>query len=173
MKNRIAAQTARDRKKAKMGYLEETMNELETENDTLHMENRELREETEALKKEKASLKRELEEAKREAEELRKKAEGVPSVALGSAASINAPLQRDQATASNRFPLLFTLLTTILRISSNTSRKDPNASSDRNTLRELDLNNNINLEKLSEDLTSEELSRLLMEWKETRKKWRS
>ncbi|XP_038844452.1 LOW QUALITY PROTEIN: X-box-binding protein 1 [Salvelinus namaycush] len=43
LKNRVAAQTARDRKKAKMGELEEQVLVLELENQKLHVENRLLR----------------------------------------------------------------------------------------------------------------------------------
>ncbi|XP_064867801.1 LOW QUALITY PROTEIN: X-box-binding protein 1 [Oncorhynchus nerka] len=43
LKNRVAAQTARDRKKAKMGELEEQVLVMELENQKLHIENRLLR----------------------------------------------------------------------------------------------------------------------------------
>ncbi|XP_035642192.1 LOW QUALITY PROTEIN: X-box-binding protein 1 [Oncorhynchus keta] len=43
LKNRVAAQTARDRKKAKMGELEEQVLVMELENQKLHVENRLLR----------------------------------------------------------------------------------------------------------------------------------
>ncbi|XDV21310.1 hypothetical protein PO909_026425 [Leuciscus waleckii] len=49
LKNRVAAQTARDRKKAKMGELEQQVLELELENQKLHVENRLLLEKTSDL----------------------------------------------------------------------------------------------------------------------------
>ncbi|XP_039515768.1 LOW QUALITY PROTEIN: X-box-binding protein 1 [Pimephales promelas] len=49
LKNRVAAQTARDRKKAKMGELEQQVLELELENQKLHLENRLLLEKTSDL----------------------------------------------------------------------------------------------------------------------------
>ncbi|XP_061759894.1 LOW QUALITY PROTEIN: X-box-binding protein 1 [Nerophis ophidion] len=60
LKNRVAAQTARDRKKAKMGELEQQVLELELENQKLHIENRLLREKTSGLLSENDELKQRL-----------------------------------------------------------------------------------------------------------------
>ncbi|XP_038149330.1 LOW QUALITY PROTEIN: X-box-binding protein 1 [Cyprinodon tularosa] len=60
LKNRVAAQTARDRKKAKMGELEQQVVELELENQKLHIENRMLREKTNGLLTENEELRQRL-----------------------------------------------------------------------------------------------------------------
>ncbi|PWA17041.1 hypothetical protein CCH79_00013289, partial [Gambusia affinis] len=60
LKNRVAAQTARDRKKAKMGELEQQVIELELENQKLHIENRMLREKTSGLLTENEELRQRL-----------------------------------------------------------------------------------------------------------------
>ncbi|XP_077416815.1 LOW QUALITY PROTEIN: X-box-binding protein 1 [Vanacampus margaritifer] len=57
LKNRVAAQTARDRKKAKMGELEQQVLELELENQKLHIENRLFREKNHSLLTENDELK--------------------------------------------------------------------------------------------------------------------
>ncbi|XP_035513991.1 LOW QUALITY PROTEIN: X-box-binding protein 1 [Morone saxatilis] len=60
LKNRVAAQTARDRKKAKMGELEQQVLELELENQKLYIENRLLREKTSGLLTENEELRQRL-----------------------------------------------------------------------------------------------------------------
>ncbi|KAL7392478.1 hypothetical protein ABVT39_025310 [Epinephelus coioides] len=60
LKNRVAAQTARDRKKAKMGELEQQVLELELENQKLHIENRLLREKSTGLMTENEELRQRL-----------------------------------------------------------------------------------------------------------------
>ncbi|XP_054466762.1 LOW QUALITY PROTEIN: X-box-binding protein 1 [Anoplopoma fimbria] len=60
LKNRVAAQTARDRKKAKMGELEQQVLELELENQKLHIENRLLREKSSGLLTENEELRQRL-----------------------------------------------------------------------------------------------------------------
>ncbi|XP_075881791.1 LOW QUALITY PROTEIN: X-box-binding protein 1 [Nelusetta ayraudi] len=60
LKNRVAAQTARDRKKAKMGELEQQVLELEQENQKLHIENRLLREKAGSLLAENQELRQRL-----------------------------------------------------------------------------------------------------------------
>ncbi|KAM6931315.1 X-box-binding protein 1 [Xenentodon cancila] len=60
LKNRVAAQTARDRKKAKMGELEQQVIELELENQKLHIENRLLREKSNGLLTENEELRQRL-----------------------------------------------------------------------------------------------------------------
>ncbi|XP_013921367.1 PREDICTED: LOW QUALITY PROTEIN: X-box-binding protein 1 [Thamnophis sirtalis] len=56
LKNRVAAQSARDRKKARMGELERQAVELETENQRLLAENRRLRERAHSLARENHDL---------------------------------------------------------------------------------------------------------------------
>ncbi|XP_067084173.1 X-box-binding protein 1 [Osmerus mordax] len=60
LKNRVAAQTARDRKKAKMGELEQQVLDLEIENEKLHIENELLREKTCDLMSENEELRQRL-----------------------------------------------------------------------------------------------------------------
>ncbi|XP_048857434.1 LOW QUALITY PROTEIN: X-box-binding protein 1 [Brienomyrus brachyistius] len=60
LKNRVAAQTARDRKKAKMGELEQQVLEMELENQKLHIENQMLREKTDGLLTENEELRQRL-----------------------------------------------------------------------------------------------------------------
>lgn len=60
LKNRVAAQTARDRKKARMSELEQQVVELELENQKLHIENRLLREKTKDLVTENKELRNRL-----------------------------------------------------------------------------------------------------------------
>ncbi|KAF5906371.1 X-box-binding protein 1, partial [Clarias magur] len=60
LKNRVAAQTARDRKKAKMGELEQQVLELEHENQKLHLENQVLRDRTSELMNENVELRQRL-----------------------------------------------------------------------------------------------------------------
>ncbi|XP_062873926.1 LOW QUALITY PROTEIN: X-box-binding protein 1 [Trichomycterus rosablanca] len=60
LKNRVAAQTARDRKKAKMGELEQQVLELELENQKLHLENQMLQDRTGDLLNENEELRQRL-----------------------------------------------------------------------------------------------------------------
>lgn len=60
LKNREAAQTSRDRKKARLEQLEETVKRLQEENDVLHEEVRSLKNDRESLTKENSELREEL-----------------------------------------------------------------------------------------------------------------
>ncbi|GCB73880.1 hypothetical protein scyTo_0002962 [Scyliorhinus torazame] len=60
LKNRVAAQTARDRKKARMSELEEQVLEMESENQKLQIENRLLHEKTHSLLSENRELRQRL-----------------------------------------------------------------------------------------------------------------
>ncbi|XP_063310242.1 LOW QUALITY PROTEIN: X-box-binding protein 1 [Pelobates fuscus] len=74
LKNRVAAQTARDRKKARMGELEQQVLDLEIENEKLLIENKLLREKSHGLVAENQELRQRLGlgalEVKQEKEEL-------------------------------------------------------------------------------------------------------
>uniref|UniRef100_A0A1B6M315 X-box-binding protein 1 n=1 Tax=Graphocephala atropunctata TaxID=36148 RepID=A0A1B6M315_9HEMI len=60
LKNREAAQTSRDRKKARLEELEASVVELQNENDSLHEEVRSLRDDKESLQRENARLTEEV-----------------------------------------------------------------------------------------------------------------
>lgn len=112
LKNRIAAQTARDRKKARMANLEETTTDLQADNDALIVENEALRQQNADLAAENARLRAALETGG---------GSGDSGETLGSAASISAPLQWEQVSTSA--PALLSLLATLLSLSSpNSSR---------------------------------------------------
>ncbi|KAM7326086.1 hypothetical protein ACRRTK_014564 [Alexandromys fortis] len=100
LKNRVAAQTARDRKKARMSELEQQVVDLEEENQKLLLENQLLREKTHGLVIENQELRTRLGMealASEEAPETESKGNGVRPVA-GSAESaalrLRAPLQQ-------------------------------------------------------------------------------
>ncbi|MEJ1274423.1 X-box binding protein 1 [Cricetulus griseus] len=100
LKNRVAAQTARDRKKARMSELEQQVVDLEEENQKLLLENQLLREKTHGLVIENQELRTRLGMdvlTTEEAPETESKGNGVRPVA-GSAESaalrLRAPLQQ-------------------------------------------------------------------------------
>ncbi|KAL4681668.1 hypothetical protein H8959_007145 [Pygathrix nigripes] len=104
LKNRVAAQTARDRKKARMSELEQQVVDLEEENQKLLLENQLLREKTHGLVVENQELRQRLGmDALVAEEEAEAKGNGVRPVA-GSAESaalrLRAPLQQVQAQLS-------------------------------------------------------------------------
>nr|BAB13793.1 tax-responsive element-binding protein 5 [Mus musculus] len=119
LKNRVAAQTARDRKKARMSELEQQVVDLEEENHKLQLENQLLREKTHGLVVENQELRTRLGMDTLdpdEVPEVEAKGSGVRLVA-GSAESaalrLCAPLQQVQAQLSppqNIFPWTLTLL---------------------------------------------------------------
>lgn len=103
LKNRIAAQTARDRKKAKMSDLEVTLEQLRKENRSLHSENRGLKERSSQLTVENQRLMKELQQLKALKEMMTGAAEAVqpiarPGGAVEPAAFINASLPQKQAS---------------------------------------------------------------------------
>ncbi|KAF7464483.1 Hypothetical predicted protein [Marmota monax] len=118
LKNRVAAQTARDRKKARMSELEQQVVDLEEENQKLLLENQLLREKTHGLVIENQELRLRLGmDALVAEEETEAKGNGVRPVA-GSAESaalrLRAPLQQVQAQLSspqNISPWILTVLT--------------------------------------------------------------
>ncbi|KAK2121322.1 hypothetical protein P7K49_002708 [Saguinus oedipus] len=104
LKNRVAAQTARDRKKARMSELEQQVVDLEEENQKLLLENQLLREKTHGLVVENQELRQRLGmDALVAEEEAEAKGNGMRPV-TGSAESavlrLRAPLQQVQAQLS-------------------------------------------------------------------------
>ncbi|XP_062398473.1 LOW QUALITY PROTEIN: X-box-binding protein 1 [Sardina pilchardus] len=89
LKNRVAAQTARDRKKAKMGELEQQVLELELENQQLNLENRLLRDKTCDLITENEELRQRLglDTLEDEKEQVQVLESSVSSVGLGIGSS--------------------------------------------------------------------------------------
>ncbi|XP_041956914.1 LOW QUALITY PROTEIN: X-box-binding protein 1 [Alosa sapidissima] len=87
LKNRVAAQTARDRKKAKMGELEQQVLELELENQQLNLENRLLREKTSDLITENEELRQRLGLDTLEVEKVQVLESNVSSMGLGIGSS--------------------------------------------------------------------------------------
>uniref|UniRef100_F7FX69 X-box-binding protein 1 n=1 Tax=Ornithorhynchus anatinus TaxID=9258 RepID=F7FX69_ORNAN len=104
LKNRVAAQTARDRKKARMSELEQQVVDLEEENQKLLIENQLLREKTHDLVMENQELRQRLgldalvteEEGESKVNEVRTVAGSAESAAL----RLRAPLQQVQAQLS-------------------------------------------------------------------------
>jgi FtsZ-binding cell division protein ZapB len=122
MKNRIAAQTARDRKKMKMSQLEEHIQQLEENNHDLADENEDLRYQNDQLRIDNEQIKKQQME----------KLEPVSSdVAFESAAFTNAPQPREQATSpphsqhsyARLLQLILQLLTQTCKPSSTTCSK--------------------------------------------------
>ncbi|XP_051888145.1 X-box-binding protein 1 [Pristis pectinata] len=109
LKNRVAAQTARDRKKARMSELEEQVSEMESENQKLQIENRLLHEKTHSLLSENQELRQrlgmEVLDTEKEKVLLQAKVDEI-SLATGSAESaalrLRVPLQQVQAQLSAR-----------------------------------------------------------------------
>lgn len=101
LKNRVAAQTARDRKKFRASKLEEAVRMLILENDKLREENKCLKKTCEKLKGQNVEL-QDLLSNNQEHEESCSETEvssssSMPSSSLGSAESIRGPQQREQA----------------------------------------------------------------------------
>uniref|UniRef100_A0A1I7W313 X-box-binding protein 1 n=1 Tax=Loa loa TaxID=7209 RepID=A0A1I7W313_LOALO len=99
LKNRVAAQTARDRKKYRANKLEEAVRMLILENGKLREENKCLKKTCEELKDQNIEL-QDLLNNNREHEKTCSETEvnsSMPSSSLGSAESIRGPQQREQA----------------------------------------------------------------------------
>ncbi|NXU59555.1 XBP1 protein, partial [Turnix velox] len=129
LKNRVAAQSARDRKKARMVELEQQVVELEEENQKLLLENRLLREKTCNLTLENQELRcrlglGELKTVKEEESESKKESEvdemrSVTGSAESAALSLRVPLQQVQAQPSPfLIPFMWILMAVTLQIQS-------------------------------------------------------
>ncbi|MEE6511123.1 hypothetical protein FKM82_017555 [Ascaphus truei] len=123
LKNRVAAQTARDRKKAKMGELEQQVVELEIENEKLLIENQILQEKTHVLVTENQALRQRLGldalemKEELESEVLIKSRRDEIRLVTGSAESaalrLCAPLQQEQAQKSPSLTMSTWILTAL------------------------------------------------------------
>jgi len=175
-KNRVAAQTARDRKKLKTNSLEDTVQQLNDDNQQLLAENARLRQRMNQLSAENARLKKTAERSEHEDEKPPKidnMARGRSSDAFGSAASINAPLQWDQASrlsSQSLLALLMACLTSICKESSTTCSAERNSS----TLRALNLMRSVMSSEKGQNsrrpLTQTQLETLLEVWKAWRRR---
>ncbi|XP_067911292.1 X-box-binding protein 1 [Heterodontus francisci] len=120
LKNRVAAQTARDRKKARMSELEEQVLEMESENQKLQIENRLLHEKTHSLLSENRELRQRLGmeslDPEKEKVLLQARVDEI-SLAAGSAESaalrLSVPLQQVQAQLSASLTISTWILTAI------------------------------------------------------------
>jgi len=176
LKNRVAAQTARDRKKLRTNTLEESLEHLSTENQQLLAENARLKQRLSQLSAENTRLKRSTERVDSEDEKPPKidnMAGGRSSDAFGSAASINAPLQWDQASrlpTQRLLALLMAYLTSICKESSTTCSAEPNST----TLRALNLIRSAQMssteQKTRRPLTQTQIQTLMEAWKALRRK---
>lgn len=114
LKNRVAAQTARDRKKYRASKLEEAVRMLILENGKLREENKCLKKTCEELKDQNVELQdllsnnQEREESCSETEvsSSSNSSSSMPSSSLGSAESIHGPQQREQAMMMRSLPIL-------------------------------------------------------------------
>ncbi|VDM47618.1 unnamed protein product [Toxocara canis] len=110
LKNRVAAQTARDRKKIRTSKLEEAVRKLIDENKALREENIRINAICDELKQRNAELEKSLKE--HEEGDSSGTSPCIKQSSLGSAASIRGPQQREQAIAT--MPALILLLLSFL-----------------------------------------------------------
>nr|AAI10724.1 Xbp1 protein [Xenopus laevis] len=125
LKNRVAAQTARDRKKARMSELEQQVIDLEMENEKLLIENQILREKSHGLLTENQELRQRLglstlelkKEEEEESQELNQSRKDKVRPETGSAESaalrLCAPLQQEQAQMSLNLTVSTWILTAL------------------------------------------------------------
>jgi len=149
LKNRIAAQTARDRKKALMSELEETCRRLEEENDALLNENSKLKQNQCTLAEENTKLKKLLEDQQQKQGLANKivtdQDNGRSTLAIEPAEFINDPLPKEQAKAE--WALTWLAAFALIQICSKFCDKSlPDAEKMRVQLEELKENRSITLE---------------------------
>lgn len=137
LKNRVAAQTARDRKKAQMGDLEIKISKLESENKKLYTENKKLKTTSSSLMEENTALKERLGQVSSPS--------GVSSVCVRKpepprSAAPADPLPKEQIRALSHaltmhyaaFSLMLSLMFCL--VCSNSSMKNQSASHKRKQL---------------------------------------
>ena len=109
LKNRVAAQTARDRKKQRMTELEEALAELQAENAKLAAENDALRQSSGKLMQENGRLKQRLEMPTSEG------ASGNTSSVESEPAVLNTPLPQEQTRTAFQLASYCVTLFALLR----------------------------------------------------------
>jgi hypothetical protein len=184
MKNRIAAQTARDRKKAHMGDLEDRIRRLEAENATLKAENVQLKMKSGKLNEENGRLKIELDENEMSqivSYDQRQQHTNVADIGiqqsvevLGSAASINVPQQKEQTTPMWILNWLLVALTAMTSSNScNNSSETAETICKTEALSVIEIRNrikNLPISNAGKTVLLSKLTELLNMWKATRKK---
>jgi len=110
LKNRVAAQTARDRKKQRMTELEEALASLQAENDRLVDENSSLRQSSGHLMKENSRLRQRLEVPSPEVA-----AGGKPSVVKSEPAVLDTPLPQELTRTEFHLPTYCVMFLALLR----------------------------------------------------------
>uniref|UniRef100_A0A0N5AI57 X-box-binding protein 1 n=1 Tax=Syphacia muris TaxID=451379 RepID=A0A0N5AI57_9BILA len=120
LKNRVAAQTARDRKKIRTTKLEEAVRKLVAENELLRAENKRINSVCDQLKIENSELKNALAVKQQQNSTERVEPEVPQQLSIESAAFIRGPQQREQAivVALTRVFLLLSFLTSACKKSS-------------------------------------------------------
>lgn len=112
LKNRVAAQTSRDRKKAKMDEMENSLNILVKQNETLIKECQSLRELNEKLLKENAELREKMTSTSSCRHQVC--SVGCGLVKSGPAVSVDSPLQQGRAAQPAAHLLLQILMACLL-----------------------------------------------------------
>jgi len=178
MKNRIAAQTARDRKKAHMTDLEERIRRLEAENANLKAENVQLKMKSGKLNEENGRLKTELDEnivfENIKVEQIGDQIGIQSTEVLGSAASINVPQQKEQMSAGWILNWLLVVLTAMT--SSNSCKNSSEQTEAIFKMEPLSVKQitdrikNLPINNAGKMLLLTKLAELMNMWKATRKK---